>query len=227
MSTVRIAVLLGALLLAGCATSTPVLPVQPAGPGLVAQGTLEDPAGDLLDGDDNPVDTPAYIDIRSLEVVADGASLRLTLTLAGALPAAPDPDVERLLYSVLLHTDGDAVPERDDPRLGMGYTVRLHSRGALGYQPGIRDWTYPEAYGDGDQPVERLGSDFPGTADVAGDTIVLTVPLAALRNPHVIRIGAWTTSFPNPPRGRWGGPWDTLPDSDFGGATGDWLVLGS
>jgi hypothetical protein len=59
MSKVRIATLLGVCLLAGCATSTLRLPVQPAGPGLVAQGTLEDPVGDLLDGDDNLVDTPA------------------------------------------------------------------------------------------------------------------------------------------------------------------------
>ncbi|MCJ7709744.1 MAG: hypothetical protein MUQ32_02835 [Chloroflexi bacterium] len=221
MSTVPAATLLGALLLAGCATSTLPLPVQPAGPGLVAQGSLEDPAGDLLDGDDNLVDTPAYIDIRSLVAVADGATLRLTLTLAGALPAATDPDVERLLYWVAIHTDGDAIPERDDLNVGVGYTARLHSRGALGYQPGIRDWR------GSDFPDELLGPDFPGTADVAGDTIVLTVPLAALRNPHVIRIGAWTTRFPNPPRGRWGDPWDTLPDSDFGGATEDWLVLGS
>jgi len=194
--------------------------VQPAGPGLVAQGTLEDPVGDLLDGDDNPVDTPAYIDIRFLEAVADGATLRLTLTLAGELPAAPDPDVEAR-YSVLLHTDGDAVPERDDPGVGVGYTVALHSRGALGYVPGLRDWSAPDA-GPGSLPVERLGPDFPGTADVAGDTIVLTVPLDALRDPHVIRIGAWTA------RG-WGGAWDTLPDGDDGvhGATRDWLVLGS
>ncbi len=225
MSTVRIATLLSALLLAGCASSTLGLPVQPAGPGLVAQGTLEDPVGDLLDGDDNPADTPAYIDIRSLEAVADGATLRLTLTLAGALPAVTDPDVERLLYSVFLHPDGDAVPERDDPGVGVGYTVTLHSRGALGYLPGIRDWTYPEAYGD-QFPVERLGPDFPGTAEVAGDTIVLTVPLDALRNPHVIRIGVWTACFPPAHRG-YGDPWDTLPDSDFRGATEDWLVLGS
>jgi hypothetical protein len=95
----------------------------------------------------------------------------------------------------------------------------------LGYQPGIRDWTYPEAYGD-QFPVERLGPDFPGTADVAGDTIVLTIPLAALRNPHVIRIGAWTARHPPAYRG-WGDPWDTLPDSDHSGATKDWLVLGS
>lgn len=225
MSTVRIATLLGICLLAGCASSTLGLPVQPAGSGLVAQGTLEDPVGDLLDGGDNPVDTPAYIDIRSLEAVADGATLRLTLTLAGALPAETDPDVERLRYSVFLHTDGDAVPERDDPAVGAGYTVTLHSRGALGYQPGIRDWKSPDA-GPGRLPVERLGPDFPGTADVAGDTIVLTIPLAALRNPHVIRIGAWTARHPPAYRG-YGDPWDTLPDSDFRGATKDWLVLGS
>jgi hypothetical protein len=193
----------------------------------VAQGTLEDPAGDLLDGDDNPVDMPAYIDIRSLEAVADGATLRLTLTLAGALPKATDPEIAGLRYYVFLHTDGDAVPERDSPAVGMGYTVALHSRGALGYVPGMRDWTYPEAYGDQHQlPVERLGPDFPGTADLAGDTIVLTVPLDALRSPHVIRIGAWATRILAVGRG-WGEPWDTLPDSDFRGATGDWLVLGS
>jgi len=219
MSMARIPTLLGVLLLAGCATSTLGLPVQPAGPGLVAQGRLEDPAGDLLDGDDNPVDTPAYIDIRFLEAVADGATLRLTLTLAGELPAAPDPEVERLLYSVFLHTDGDAVPERDEPGVGVGYTVALHSRGALGYVPGLRDWSAPDA-GPGHLPVEHLGPDFPGTADVAGDTIVLTVPLDALRDPHVIRVGAWTA------RG-WGEASDTLPDSDHDGATRDWLVLGS
>jgi hypothetical protein len=226
MSTVRSATLLGVLLLAGCATSTLGLPVQPAGSGLVAQGTLEDPVGDLLDGGDNPVDTPAYVDIRSLEAVADGATLRLTLTLAGALPAATDPDVERLRYVVFLHTDGNAVPERDEVLVGVGYTVALYSRGALGYQPGIRDWSSPDA-GPGRVPVEHLGPDFPGTADVAGDTIVLTVPLDALRNPHVIRIGAWTARHPPAYRGL-GDPWDTLPDKDpGGGATEDWLVLGS
>ncbi len=226
MSTARVSMLLGVLLLAGCGTSALSLPVQPAGPGLVAQGTLEDPAGDLLDGDDNPVATPAHIDIRSLEAVADGATLRLTLTLAGALPKASDPEIAGLRYYVFLHTDGDAVPERDDPGVGVGYTVALHSRGALGYVAGFRDWTYPEAYGD-EPPVERLGPDFPGTADVAGDTIVLTVPLDALRNPRVIRIGAWATRILRVGGGRWGDPWDTVPDSDFRGATGDWLVLGS
>lgn len=226
MSTVRSATLLGALLLAGCATSMPGLPVQPAGPGLVAQGTLEDPAGDLIDGDDNPVDTPAYIDIRSLEAVADGATLRLTLTLAGALPKATDPEIAGLRYYVFLHTDGAAVPERDSPAVGIGYTVALHSRGALGYVPGIRDWSGPEA-APGRLPVERLGPDFPGTADVAGDTIVLTVPLDALGSPHVIRIGAWATRILRVGGGRWGDPGDLLPDYDPGGATGDWLVLGS
>jgi hypothetical protein len=219
MSTVRIVTVLSALLLAGCG----ILPVQPAGSGLVAQGRLEDPAGDLLDGDDNPVDTPAYIDIRSLEAVADGANLRLTLTLAGALPAAPDPEVD-LRYAIAVHTDSDAVPERDDPAVGIGYTIALHSRGALGYQPGIRDWTYPEAYGD-QRPVERLGPDFPGTAEVDGDRIVLTVPLAAMRDPHVIRIGAWTGRWPPAYRG-YGDPWDMLPDHDPRGTSGDWLVLG-
>ena len=36
------------------------------------------------------------------------------------------------------------------------------------------------------------GSEFPGTAIVAGDTVFLTVRLAALGNPHVIRTAVET-----------------------------------
>lgn len=232
MSRVLAATLLGAVLLAGCASPTPVSPTPrtstpttlalSSGIGLVAEGTIDDPVGDLVDHPvgvpAKPVGTPAYIDIRTLMAVADGTTLRLTLTLAGVLPAAPSPTIERLFYMVALHTDGDAVRERDDPRVGIGYSVRLMNEVGGDYEPELVDWS-------GSDPIYHRGSSFPGTADVAGDTVVLTVPLAALGDPYVIRVGAWTMRQ-DPAHGRLTNAEDFLPDSGGNGlATREFLTL--
>ena len=219
MSRMLVAALLSALLVVGCATSTPATLVPSSGPGLVAVGTIDDPAGDLVDGHAKPVGTPAYMDIRTLAAVADGTTLRLTLTLAGVLPAAPSPTIERLAHMVALHTDGDAVPGCNDVRVGMGYAVRLMNGAGGDYEPELIDWR-------GSDPIEYIGSDFPGTGAVRGDTVVLTVPLAALGDPHVTWVGAWTIQS-DPANGlRWTAA-DFLPDSGADGcATRDWITLG-
>ena len=70
------------------------------------------------------------------------------------------------------------------------------------------------------------GTEFPGTAVVAGDTVVLTVRLAAPGNPHVIRAAVVTKRAEPGPAGRVTAQ-DFLPADPWTGVTQDWLTLGS
>ncbi len=188
-------------------------------PGIVGDGSLHDAVGDLVHGPGNPVKTPAYLDIRDLEVVADGTTLRLTLTLLDELPP-PALAAERLNYNISLLTDADVDPGLDGHGGGHSYTVSLSRLTPSGsYQPTL--WDLPA---DADtRAIAYKGHEFPGTAVVAGDTIVWTVSLAALGNPHLIQLSV--TSVATVTSGSAdvvGSTSDHLPENGLG----DWLTLG-
>lgn len=194
-------------------------PVDPSTmPGLVATGTLEDAVGDLVNSDRRRVNTPGYIDIRDLEAVADGSTLRLTLTLAGELPPPPPPATERLSYNVNLLTDGDLEARPDGAGGGQSWTIDLSNAAMTErYQPTL--WDLPEQ--SQGVAIGYPGAQFPGTAVVTGDTIVWTVALAALGSPAVIRLSVLTSSVMDTGADGKVGTNDELPD----GGVEDRLLL--
>ena len=209
------------------ATLAPIVaPVPtPAGPsvmpGIVGNGSLHDAVGDLVHGPGNPVKTPAYLDIRDLEAVADGTTLRLTLTLVDELPPPPLA-AERMNYNISLLTDADDDPGPDGHDGGHHYMVSLSKPTPSGsYQPTL--WDLPAPAEVETRAIAYEGHEFPGTVVIAGDTIVWTVSLAALGNPHVIQLSVRTaTTVISGSADVVGSTYDDLPE----GGLGDWLTLG-
>jgi hypothetical protein len=211
-----------AIAVAGCAVAPgPTAPATVAsGPELVPAATIQDVAGDVLDLQDRPGATPAYIDVHELSAGSDGTRLQLTLTVADALPTPGPGATERLAFNLHLYAADPAIPENANDRDNLRYTIAVNS-GSLDeglpatYHPGIFDWTR------GADPIFIRGSDFPGTLTVVGDTIVLTVSLAALGDPGAVWIGAQTVSTLSTPEGEaLSSTSDSAPDVGQG-----WLVL--
>lgn len=208
-----------AAILAPTVAPVPMPGGGPVMPGLVADGSLHDAVGDLVNSEGTPVNTPDYLDIRDLEAVADGTTLRLTLTLVGELPPPPLA-IERLNYNISLRTNGDVEVGADGAGGGHSYTVTLSKPTPSGsYEPTL--WDLPADAGT--NAIRYQGREFPGTAVVAGDTIVWTVGLAALGNPHVIRLGVGTASTVNTGSDDKVSTTDQLPE----GGLVDLLTLGS
>ena len=210
-------VLLAAIAVGGCANESQG--GGPAGPGLVAHGVLEDLVGDIVDqGSRAPRLDPRHIDLKGIEATTDGANLQLTLALAGPLPESPKPD-PRLTYNIMLHTDVDAVPAMDGPHT-TGYFVTVSSDPPSGYQPSLVLW-------DGANPVQLIGPTFPGTLSVAGDRVTVTIPLSAIGDPRVIRLGVAAYATGIDPTGVQdvATTEDQLPDTRPGDDQG-WLTLG-
>ena len=181
---IRAAIALVALLTASgaCANGGPTT----SNPGRQAPPTLQDPIDDVTSWENEAVTAPGYIDICSLAATSDGNSLVVTLTLAAALPRPPSVATENLRWMVILRTGPDdiAVPEKGSVHLGpRSYAVVLANRGIGEYVPGFQDPSDPE---------RDAFADFPGSVDVAADTISWTIPLAAFGRPRIIRVGAST-----------------------------------
>ncbi len=228
-----------ALLVSACGgTSEPTTAVMPAAtlapivapvptpaapsvmPGVVGEGSLHDAVGDLVNSDGKPVKTPAYLDIRDLEAVADGTTLRLTLTLLDELPPPPLA-AERLNYNISLLTDADVLPGLDGQGGRHSYTVSLSKLTPSGsYQPTL--WDLPAPADVETRAIAYKGHEFPGTAVVAGDTIVWTVSLAALGNPHLIQLSVTSATTVTAGSADMVSTTDHLPEGDLGG----WLTLG-
>lgn len=194
-----VAVLGVALGVAGAACAVEPAPtpsastVDVATPVLGAAVRMEDVKGDVVDLQAKRGATPAYIDVRELVAASDGTTLQLTLTVAEALPRPAPRENERLSYNVEVFTGDPASPENAQEVNRVRYTITAAS-GPMGegmpaaYQPGIYDFTR------GPDPVFHFGPQFPGTLDVTGDTIVLTVALSALGDPDELWIAIRTVS---------------------------------
>ena len=208
--------------LAGCAIGPGPTSPSPSGSAaaLVGGVTIQDPAGDVIDLQERPGATPAYIDIRELGAASDGERLQLTLTLGDALPT-PAPDLtERLAFNIEVYAADPAIPANASDRDNLRYIIAVGS-GSMGeglppaYHPGIYDWTR------GPDPVFIRGEAFPGTLSVSGDQIVLTVSLASLGDPSEMWVGVKTVSTLSSPEGEaLSSTGDSAPD-DGGG----WLVI--
>jgi hypothetical protein len=195
-----IAVVLGVALGIGsvaCAVEPTVTPpastIDVATPVLGAAVRMEDVEGDVVDLDGRPGATPAYIDVRELVAASDGTTLQLTLTVAEALPRPAPRELERLGFNFEVFTGDPVSPENAQDVNRVRYTITAVS-GPIGeglpatYHPGIYDFTR------GPDPVFHFGPQFPGTLDVTGDTIVLTVALSALGDPDELWIAIRTVS---------------------------------
>jgi hypothetical protein len=201
---VGLVVVVVVVVVVGCETAIPTstpaptpapqpTPVTSTVPGLVAAGTFQDAVGDVIDSLERQVRTRDDLDIRSLEAIADGSTLRLTLTFAGPLRPPPPPAVERMSYGVHLWTDGDLEALPGGEGGGLKWAVEVtNATVSEGFQPSL--WDLPEQ--DLGRAVRYQGALFPGRAVVTGDTIVWTIGLAAIGNPRLIwlRVGAASTS---------------------------------
>ena len=213
MRSALVATVLVALVVVGCADPSPSVR-----PGLVATGTVEDPAGDQVDqGSRAPRGEPGFADLQALHAVADGTDLEITLVVAAEIPIAHAPTIERVSYNITVHTDADAIGANDRVRAGMGYLVEVSLT-----NPGQVRFSLAEWQGD-----NLIRQSFPAREAVAGDTYVVKIPLAALGDPVMIRLGV--DAYATGPAG--GDPAarstteDHLPDERPGDDQG-WLTLG-
>ena len=135
---------------------------SPSASEAASDGTTIDGTGDV---------TPGYLDIVAMRAQAASGSLELGLDLAAAVPPG-SPGVGQLAYAFQLDVDGDG--EWD-------YTATLKLVPGGGFQPGL-------ARRSSGQPLE--GPSFPGTANLAGSTISLTLRLDAIGCPATVGIRA-------------------------------------
>lgn len=222
-----VAVVLGGALGIGsvaCAVEPALTPaaatIDVALPALGAAVRMEDVEGDVVDLQDLPGAAPAYIDVRELVAASDGTTLQLTLTVAEALPRPAPRETERLSYNFEVFTGDPVSPENAQDMNRVRYTIAVAS-GPMGeglpaaYHPGIYDFTR------GPDPVFHFGPQFPGTLDVTGDTITLTVALSALGDPDELWIAIRTVSTLSTPEGEAiSSTGDAAPDAE-----GTWMTL--
>jgi len=113
--------------------------------------------------------TPGYIDIVRMQGTGDGAVLTLTMTLADGVPTG-SPTVGQLAYRFYLDTGGDGAWD---------HMVALELVAGGGFVPVLLD----RASG-----VRSEGPRYPGTTNLAGPVISMTIPLAAVSCPPVIGV---------------------------------------
>ena len=145
-------------------TSTSLASLHPTGSGYSSAAEATDAAGDV---------TPSYLDIVALRAGAEAGSgtLTLGLDLAGAVPPG-SPAVGQLAYVFSLDVDGDGVSDHTA-------TLKLVPEG--GFRPSLVART-------GGSP--REGPDYPGTADLTGSTVSLTLRLDAIGCPARVGVRA-------------------------------------
>jgi hypothetical protein len=113
--------------------------------------------------------TPGFVDILALGADGLPGSLNLSMTLAADVPPG-SPVVGQLAYSFDLDIDGDGTAD---------YTATLALVPGGGFGPTLLD----KRTGS-----KLAGPDFPGTANVAGRTITLTVRFEALGCPSTVGV---------------------------------------
>lgn len=158
-------------LASGPPTSSTAATVAPSGSAPPTPSTTSTIAPVSTTGDGSGDATPAYLDISRLRVEAASGQLTLALDLAGAVPTG-SPTVGQLAYVFSLDVDGDGAWD---------YTATLQLVPGGGFQPSLVD----RRTGD------RLeGAAYPGTANLAGRSITLTLPLDALACPAILQVRA-------------------------------------
>jgi hypothetical protein len=113
--------------------------------------------------------TPGYVDIVRIQGEGRGGVLTLTMSLAADVPTG-SPAVGQLAYRFSIDANGDGTWD---------HMAGLELAAGGGFVPVFLD----RASG-----VRSTGPSYPGTADITGRVITLTVPLAALSCPPVIGI---------------------------------------
>jgi len=124
--------------------------------------TTADPTGDA---------TPGYLDIVRMRPDASSGQLTLTLDLAAAVPTG-SPQVGELAYIFWLDVDGDGAPH---------YAAALALLPGGGFAPSLVNIR---------TGVKLEGGAYPGTANLAGRSITLTLPLAKLGCPPTLHVRA-------------------------------------
>ena len=125
-------------------------------------GTADDKAGDV---------TPGFVDIVRIGADGRASSLDLTIDLAADVPTGT-PLVGELAYAFDLDTNGDGVADM---------TAALTLQPGGGFTPSLLDARSGAPVG---------GPAFPGTANVAGRTITMTVRFEALGCPATVGVRA-------------------------------------
>jgi hypothetical protein len=143
-------------------------------PGLVAEGTIKDAKSDLTDPNGKKVGRKPHIDLTQLQAVADGRNLRLSLTMAGNVPAKVPSVQQELKYLVAVEADGSGV---DD------YWVTLTNMENGSWSVSYTDWA-----------TGLSGNDetFPGSFTVTDNHIDVTISLTALGSPSALRLAVYT-----------------------------------
>ncbi|MEO7118727.1 MAG: MFS transporter [Candidatus Limnocylindrales bacterium] len=90
--------------------ATLLIPPPDAPSGLPDADAIDDPSGDLLDGQGQPAFAPGYVDISRLEARVDANTLFIEL-LTVSRPVLTDPDIEQIWYDIALDTTGDGQPD--------------------------------------------------------------------------------------------------------------------
>ena len=149
-------------------------------------GSATDPAGDVR---------PGYIDITRMNAGAASGALALGLDLADTVPPG-SPAVGQVAYVFYLDVDGDGAWD---------YTVTLGLLPGGGYQPSFVDRTSSK---------KLEGAAFPGTAQLEGQHVSLTVRLDAMGCPATIAVQGAATQTKGGVRAG-----DAVPD-----ATDQWVM---
>lgn len=118
-------------------------------------------------------DLPAFIVIRRFDVRAEDGTLRLALALGAAVPAGTPP-VGMLAYRFFLDTDDDGEWDR---------SASLELRPGGGFTPVLLDRRTAK---------RQEGASYPGTANLAGAEVTLTLPMEALGCPTTIGVRGMT-----------------------------------
>jgi hypothetical protein len=152
------------------------MPTNGSGTGASLPGPNTDPtpatsssASSVADGPGEVI--PRYLDIVGMRAEAAPGMVTLALDLADAVPAG-SPQVGQLAYSFYLDVDADGAWD---------YTASLALVPEGGFRPALIDR----------RSGGRLeGPRYPGTANLAGRSITLTVQLDAIGCPPVVGVRA-------------------------------------
>ncbi len=152
--------------------ATPEPDSPPSKPAAMATGSRStsvlvlDDVGDLVNGEDEPVAGPAYIDVTGVDARVLSGGLQISIGLAGAMPVTLPFDDEPLSYTVVIKTT-DAP---DD----VGYWWSYENRADGSFSSSVTTF-------------DPTGTT-PGNMVSAGQTLVGLLPLEDLGDPTTIRL---------------------------------------
>jgi LysM repeat protein len=128
-----------------------------------SSGSIDDPQEDVLNAAGELVQAQGYVDLTGFVARLGSGVLHMELDLSGAPLGAADPKVEKVIYTVLIDTNADAVPE---------YVLTYRSGGPKG--------AFVLALQDRATGTTRTGAAVPGTVSAGGTAIVLTLRTSAV-----------------------------------------------